>query len=697
MRRVAHRRYARLAWAVLCVCMSAAPAPLAWSQTLAVAVQGAAEGSCDVGLTAGTADERLVHAAWRMRCLGEQGRWDEFENVAVTVLDSPALSSLIEALPWMVEWSARAELHVGRAADAIRRIDVRLGDAERRLSSEGRARLLWYRAMGLRMLQRHGEAEATLSQLIDDHPASEHAVRALPLLPSRPRTTAQWLQLGHESLRGRNYPLAEQCYRAAACDGGRVCSARDAVGSGDATRYEAAYQLGFLLYRYRREHVDRALVWLGTVASEPGLRQADALYAFARAVQRMDRPEEGRRAWTRFLAYETDGERADEARWTPGWMWLDEDRYPEAVRALGAVRGELQTPAAQRHTHRWLAWARWRAGDHEGARELWRQMGEWDGANYRAQAAYWTAVSVASTDGVDSARPLFEAVVASWPTHWYGLLAARRLGRPLLDRESVPATEAVRVPEGWRTLHELALAGRVNEARWLALRREGVDQLAPIFRMAILSSGEDWRGWRTNWEGDGWPAVDVEWDAWRLLHPAFFPGPVQRAGDSHRLPPSLLWAIMQKESLYQPLAVSVSDAMGLMQVVPQTALAISRSRDLYYRDGMLFEPEVALDYGAWYLAELLKKYDGQYPLAIAAYNAGPVAMDDWIARNGGLPMDEFVEEIPFDQARDYVKSVFALMIAYELAAGRADVVQVPDLGGYFPDYALSSPLPGVNF
>jgi soluble lytic murein transglycosylase len=154
---------------------------------------------------------------------------------------------------------------------------------------------------------------------------------------------------------------------------------------------------------------------------------------------------------------------------------------------------------------------------------------------------------------------------------------------------------------------------------------------------------------------------------------------------------------MQKESLYQPLAVSVSDAMGLMQVVPQTALAISRSRNLYYRDGMLFEPEVALDYGAWYLAELLKKYDGQYPLAIAAYNAGPVAMDDWVARNGGLPMDEFVEEIPFDQARDYVKSVFALMIAYELAAGRADVVHVPELGGYFPAHALASPLPGVDF
>ena len=84
-------------------------------------------------------------------------------------------------------------------------------------------------------------------------------------------------------------------------------------------------------------------------------------------------------------------------------------------------------------------------------------------------------------------------------------------------------------------------------------------------------------------------------------------------------------------------------------------------------------------------------------LAIAAYTAGPVAMDDWVARNGGLPMDEFIEEIPFDQARDYVKSVFALMIAYELAAGRAEVVHVPELGGYFPAHALASPLPGVDF
>ena len=669
----------------------------AHAETLAVAVQAASEGRCDVALDGGSADERLVHAAWRMRCLGEQGRWDEFENVAASVLDSPELPSLTSSLPWMVEWSARAELHAGRAEAAIRRIDVRLADSETRLSSEGRARLLWYRATGLRMLERNEEADTTLWRLVYDHPASEHAVRALPLLPARSPSTNQWLELGHEALRGRNYPLAEQCYLAAACDGGRVCSARDAAGSGDATRYEAAYQLGFLLYRFRREHVDRALVWLGTVADRPGVRQADGAYAYARAVQRMDRPEEGRRAWLRFLDREAEGERADEARWTVGWMWLDENRYEEAVGALSDVRTALQDSGAQRSAHRWLAWASFRAGDHERARELWRQMGDWDGANYRAQAAYWTAVSIESTDGIESARPLFEDTISNWPTHWYGLMAARRLARPLLDESTVPAAIATNVPTAWRDLHELALSGRVNEARWLALRRAEVDGLAPEARMGILSSAQDWRGWRASWAGRGWPASAQEWGPWRLLHPAFFPGPVQKAVDAHGVTASLLWAIMQKESMYQPLAVSVSDAMGLMQVVPQTASAISRERDLYYRDGMLFEPEVALDYGAWYLAELLKKYDGQYPLAIAAYNAGPVAMDDWVARNGGLPIDEFVEEIPFDQARDYVKSVFALMIAYELAAGNAAVVRVPDLGGYLPSHAIHSPLPGVDF
>jgi soluble lytic murein transglycosylase len=134
-----------------------------------------------------------------------------------------------------------------------------------------------------------------------------------------------------------------------------------------------------------------------------------------------------------------------------------------------------------------------------------------------------------------------------------------------------------------------------------------------------------------------------------------------------------------------------------MQVVPQTATSIAVARGIYYEDGMLFRPAVATDYGAWYLAALLHKYEGQYPLAIAAYNAGPVAMDDWIGRFGGLPIDEFVEHIVFDQARNYVKSVFPLMVAYLVASGDAAVVSQPLLGGLLPERAIMTPLAGVEF
>jgi len=170
-----------------------------------------------------------------------------------------------------------------------------------------------------------------------------------------------------------------------------------------------------------------------------------------------------------------------------------------------------------------------------------------------------------------------------------------------------------------------------------------------------------------------------------LGHPAAWRPTVETVSESEGVRPSMIWAIMQRESAYDPAALSPSDAMGLMQVIPQTAQAIADELGERYTDGMLFEPQHSIRYGGWYLGALLRKFGGQIPLAVVAYNAGPLAVESWLERNSGVPLDEFVEEIGTDQARDYMRNVLSTMVRYELVSGSPETLDSPTIAGIFPD------------
>jgi soluble lytic murein transglycosylase len=79
---------------------------------------------------------------------------------------------------------------------------------------------------------------------------------------------------------------------------------------------------------------------------------------------------------------------------------------------------------------------------------------------------------------------------------------------------------------------------------------------------------------------------------------------------------------------------------------------------------LLDDPALSVRFGAWYLRQLLDKYKGQLPLAIAAYNAGPKNVSRWLDARGTLPLDAFLEEIPFAETRRYVRKVMTSLRTY---------------------------------
>jgi soluble lytic murein transglycosylase len=163
------------------------------------------------------------------------------------------------------------------------------------------------------------------------------------------------------------------------------------------------------------------------------------------------------------------------------------------------------------------------------------------------------------------------------------------------------------------------------------------------------------------------PAATLEqlwWYAW----PAAYPDLIARAT---RVPgsvsPALVLSIMREESGFRPSALSPVGARGLLQIMEPTGERLARAvghENFSAED--LFEPTTNIRLGAHYLAELSRQFDGRLSAAIASYNAGPVAVSGWIEERPGDDDDEWVEAIPYEQTRSYVKRVLRSLQAYQL-------------------------------
>jgi soluble lytic murein transglycosylase-like protein len=127
---------------------------------------------------------------------------------------------------------------------------------------------------------------------------------------------------------------------------------------------------------------------------------------------------------------------------------------------------------------------------------------------------------------------------------------------------------------------------------------------------------------------------------------------------------ALVYAVVRQESAYNPLAVSVSDARGLMQLLPSTAADLDRSRDYRSNPAPLFDPGENMRLGQAYLLWLMQRFhsDGDLARIFAAYNGGPGWLRRWLAEAGDVgDALLLLEMIPRPDTRAYVKSVLSHM------------------------------------
>lgn len=151
-----------------------------------------------------------------------------------------------------------------------------------------------------------------------------------------------------------------------------------------------------------------------------------------------------------------------------------------------------------------------------------------------------------------------------------------------------------------------------------------------------------------------------------LLYPVAYAGFVGKAVEKYRVPPDLVLGVMREESSFNARAVSGAGACGLMQLMRPTGAWIAgilKRSDAENVD--LFDPELSVEAGTWYLRFLLEKNEGSFVGALAAYNAGAARMSRW--KNSFVPSDDpmtAIEMIGIEETREYVRRVLESMSAY---------------------------------
>nr|MBF0681703.1 transglycosylase SLT domain-containing protein [Pseudomonas sp.] len=277
---------------------------------------------------------------------------------------------------------------------------------------------------------------------------------------------------------------------------------------------------------------------------------------------------------------------------------------------------------------------------------------------------YWQARSLQlAQPESQKAAQLYEPVAAE--RDFYGFLSADRIQAPYqLNHQplalSPQVMQKVRNTAGIRRAMEFHARGQIVDGRreWYHVSRLfSRDELVAQARLA----------YELEWY---FPAIRTisqakYWDDLDIRFPMAHRGSLVRAAKARDLHPSWVFAVTRQESAFMADARSHVGATGLMQLMPATARETAkRFRIPLSSTQQLLNPNVNVELGAAYLSQIYAQFNGNRVLASAAYNAGPGRVRQWMRDAQHLSFDVWVENIPFDETRQYVQNVLAYAVIY---------------------------------
>ena len=348
-----------------------------------------------------------------------------------------------------------------------------------------------------------------------------------------------------------------------------------------------------------------------------------------------------------------------------------------------------------------VALAAWFEGNYtEAAREFRDYIIANSGAANAGSGMYWLGRCYAKLGAVEEARWLFHRARALVGDGYYGLRAREaeedlknvqvgagkivseinfREIQALCDSVQLPDIESITEPDtdGIRIIRragQLAAAGLESSA--IAELRWGVEQYpqnsrALYFVIAKVSAARGGfydsistlRRVFSDYNSREWNELPEE--VWDLFYPTRYADIVAKHAKTAGLDTTLILSLIRQESAFNPKARSSANARGLMQLLPATALETAARANVTRAQAQnLYDPEINVRLGIAYFNAMLKQH-GRPELALAAYNAGGSRVSRWVKEFGADDIAGFVEQIPFAETRNYVKTVLGNAAHYQ--------------------------------
>ncbi|MEO8053287.1 MAG: transglycosylase SLT domain-containing protein [Acidobacteriota bacterium] len=347
------------------------------------------------------------------------------------------------------------------------------------------------------------------------------------------------------------------------------------------------------------------------------------------------------------------------------------ESFPKEARAAGC--------------HWKVTWAHYLRRKDDAADLLREHLRLFPNSDESSAALYFLGRLAEGADDPGAGRAYYGEIVREYPNYFYTGLARERLA-------ALPAAEAVSLPVG-RFLRTVDFAKRARvrnfEANTLAkfrlgrarlLASEGLEDWAEVelryaaqnedqphvmgLELAAMASRRSAQDQAIRYlkryapdylymRIDSAPA-----EFWKLAFPLPYREELERFARQNNLDPYLMAALARQESEFNPKAVSVVSARGLTQIMPSTGRELSRRlRIKPYSTARLFQPQVNLQLGSYYLRSVADSVDGRWEAALAAYNAGLSRAKNWSTWGEFREPAEFVETVPFTQTREYIQIV----------------------------------------
>jgi len=277
---------------------------------------------------------------------------------------------------------------------------------------------------------------------------------------------------------------------------------------------------------------------------------------------------------------------------------------------------------------------------------------------------YWLARAYMETGEIAMAQALLTDL--SRKRSFYGFLAADKVNSiyQLSDTPVNVSPEEIaelKNRKEFRVAFELMTLDRKNEAKlqwWHASRLLNKKEILVAAKLA------------QQWQWDEIAIFTIAkakyWDDIEVRFPLSYVDKIHENSAQHNLNPVILYGLIRRESAFNEKAHSPTGARGLMQIMPRTGKYIARHLNERWRgSNSLYNPVTNIKYGSYYYQKLLTQFDGHYAIALAAYNAGPQRVKQWLPETETLPADIWIETIPYKETREYVINVLAYALIYQ--------------------------------